>query len=324
MIKRWEFVEIGKIDERDYSQTNFLLVTDRVYSHEEMRQICRKLIDNCCPEFTVIGGQHEVWHLICDEICAFDYDNDDEHYALTSSYEILCTESIESWLYATCLSEAIIITDDHDSINTIQGLIEQVINANEEEETNNIIMLQTPVGFFDITSDDDIKKYPFSVELNVFDIPWRVEGFDEKEERTVEEIITKHNYSLKINKHDLKKGNTYTIKFSTGEWMYCDGDEHTSCYTALIDGWILGIGAYDPNDEKWIQWMLRKKAGMGHADFSESDFENYKLSWNKEKNGFDFTLIDNIEKFIYFNVAWIKVERYDIAEYEAAISFWIT
>ena len=210
----------------------------------------------------------------------------------------------------------------------VEELTEHVMSAQKNTKPtavyNNITTLQTPVGFFEITSDNNNEKYPFSVELNTFNIPWKVNCSGKADQREVEEIVTEHNYTIKVDKSDLKKGETYIIKFSRGNWEYCDGGEHTSCYTVLINKWLIGIGGYDPNDEKRIQWVLRKPAGKEDALFSDIDFENYNLSWNKEKNGFEFTLIDNVKKFIYFDVAWIKVESYNLVEYKDALSFWIT
>lgn len=123
MIKEWVFIETKDIFEKDFYKASVLLVSDAVYSHNAMRQLCREMVKNHCSELTIIGGQHEVWHLICDEVCAFDYDNDDEHYVMTSSYEDLNPQNIESWFVRTPFERAVIITDEEKIRSKVNELI---------------------------------------------------------------------------------------------------------------------------------------------------------------------------------------------------------
>lgn len=127
MISEYEFIELKNLGDKDYSKASILLISNNIYSHNAMRDVCRKIVGNHCPEFTAIGEQHEVWHLICDEVCAFDYDNDDEHYAMTKSYKEPSYENIESWAITSAGEQAVVIIDNQGEYCTLQKVIEEVI-----------------------------------------------------------------------------------------------------------------------------------------------------------------------------------------------------
>lgn len=126
MIKNIEFIEVKDLLCRNFYQASVLLISDCIYSHGAMRQICRWLVENNCKEFTSIGFQHDEWHLICDEVCAFDYNNDDEYFVMTYSYEDLNEENIESWFLMTSLEEALVVVTDMKIVGNIKALITEV------------------------------------------------------------------------------------------------------------------------------------------------------------------------------------------------------
>ncbi|MCM1506208.1 MAG: hypothetical protein NC177_03595 [Ruminococcus flavefaciens] len=95
--------------------------------------------------------------------------------------------------------------------------------------------LTTPVGNFSVYYAD--KKIPFSVIRNNFDIPYS-------------EINISDTYYILISTSALEIGSVYRVAFSCGQWEFEDSDEHTTCYCSVIGNWVVGIGAYDPNDDE--------------------------------------------------------------------------
>ncbi|MBQ5755568.1 MAG: hypothetical protein IIV90_07840, partial [Oscillospiraceae bacterium] len=165
-----------------------------------------------------------------------------------------------------------------------------------EERTvicENTTELTTPVGVFSVW--DGQEKVPFSVCRNLMCSPWDV--YDEAYENVVGTIYTETNYTIAMKAEKLLAGKEYRISFSNGIWEYCGGDEHTSCYCTTIDGWMVGIGAYDPNDEEKDDQMVeysQKNGYLAKGDYrdppfyDESRFKGYTV-WNLERlNGYKF------------------------------------
>ena len=175
----------------------------------------------------------------------------------------------------------------------------------------NLCELKTPVGSFRIMSDSG-ELLRFSVIKNPYDIPYEV--FNENKE-CIGTITTDTNYRILIDVSCLKMDTEYDILFSKGVWNFCDSDEHTECYSTLIDNWAVGIGAFDPNDEK-------KCSPNFHYD--ESEFEKYTVDALPAKNGFRFRLLEYSVQTIRFEVAWIRIGEFPTIEYDGAIGFWLT
>lgn len=198
------------------------------------------------------------------------------------------------------------------------------------EETaiySDIRELETPVGAFTVTSDSE--KIAFSVYHNgMGDIPY---GVTDDDGRVLGEIRTDTNYRIEIDANSLQIGKEYRIQFSAGTWEYCDSDERTTCYDAVIDDWAVGIGAYDPNaEEKEDQaWAYSKKMGFqGYCQeplqYDESRFRQYDVEALDSLNGYRFKLFDADAKSVRFEVAWIKTGEYETIEYEGALGLWLT
>ena len=187
--------------------------------------------------------------------------------------------------------------------------------------------LKTPVGAFCVFDGD--KKIAFSVEKNLVDMPSEV--VDEND-NVIGTVNTDTNYRIVIPTDDLEIGKDYMICFSDGKWEFCDSDEHTICYDAVIGDWVVGIGAYDPNDIRKEDQIMKYSKEMGFLEqgfakepdeYDESEFTEYTVEPLSDFNGFRFKLFDKTTATVYFEVAWIKIGEYPTLEYEGAIGLWL-
>lgn len=188
--------------------------------------------------------------------------------------------------------------------------------------------LCTPVGEFVVVSENG-EHIRFSVRKNYYDIPYEV-GNDP--EHVIGTIQTDTNYCIEISADKLQVGIKYKVFFSEGRWEFNDSDEHTNCYSTVIADWVVGIGAYDPNDEEKENQMWAYSKEMGYLEqrfiqappnYDESTFREYSVEVLDELNGFEFILYDKSRDKVRFEVAWIKIEEYPTIEYEGAIGFWL-
>lgn len=188
--------------------------------------------------------------------------------------------------------------------------------------------LCTPVGEFVVASENG-EHIRFSVRRNYYDIPYEV-GNDP--EHVIGAIQTDTNYCIEISADKLQVGIKYKVYFSEGRWEFNDSDEHTNCYSTVIADWVVGIGAYDPNDEEKEDQMWAYSKEMGYLEqrfiqappnYDESTFREYSVEVLDELNGFEFILYDKSRDKVRFEVAWIKIEEYPTIEYEGAIGFWL-
>lgn len=188
--------------------------------------------------------------------------------------------------------------------------------------------LCTPVGEYAVVSESG-EHIIFSVRKYYFDFPYEV-GDDP--EHVIGSIQTDTNYCIEISVDKLQVGTKYKVFFSKGRWEFNDSDEHTICYSAVIDDWVVGIGAYDPNDEEKEdqRWAYSKEMGyleqhliQAPPNYDESKFREYSVEVLDELNGFEFVLYDKSRDKVRFEVAWIKVEEYPTIEYEGAIGLWL-
>lgn len=195
----------------------------------------------------------------------------------------------------------------------------------------NIVKLQTPVGFFNVMSGNDI--IPFFVKRNGLDFP--LELMDENN-NVIGIISTETNYCMMIDVNRLQIGEDYTVRFFADtdcKWEHCDSDDYTTCYNTIIDEWVVGIGAFDPNSqEKDDQaWEYSEKMGFLKENFlqntpafDETNFVQYIVEALDTRDGFRFRIFDYSREKIYFEVAWIKIEEYPSINYEDALGLWLS
>lgn len=190
-----------------------------------------------------------------------------------------------------------------------------------------ILELITPVGFFAVYDGD--RKIPFSVVRNGMDVPYEVHDNDKN---IIGTIHTDTNYQIVLETKDLQIGREFIIKFSHGEWGYCDSDEHTTCYCTTVGDWVIGIGAYDPNDcwKEEQTWEYSRRQGFWESGvcqapptYDESQFEKYTVEELDDFSGYKFRLFDYKSDRTRFEVAWLQVKDYPIIEYEGALGLWL-
>ena len=174
----------------------------------------------------------------------------------------------------------------------------------------NIDKLQTPVGYFYVTSGED--TVAFHVARNSFDVPYEI--YDDHN-TVIDTIHSETNYTIAVPTESLTLGKGSVIRFSAGKWDFFGPDEHTEGYTAVIDHWVVGIGGYDPNDDK--------KSGKDW-DYSTAGFTEYDIEALDDNSGFRFWLLDRKKDYILFRVAWIEIGSYPVIQYEDAVAFWVT
>lgn len=173
---------------------------------------------------------------------------------------------------------------------------------------------------------------PFSVKRNQSDWPKNVVDEDNN---LIGIIQTDTNYSIVIDVKRLQLGKEYMICFNTefdDKWEYCDSDEYTTCFSSVINGWVVGIGAYDPNSQEKMDQAYRYSEKMGYlkqnyimhpATYDETIFHMHSVETLAALDGYSFKLYDYTRKEVCFEVAWIKVGEYPIVEYESALGLWL-
>lgn len=191
-----------------------------------------------------------------------------------------------------------------------------------------IIELQTPVGSYIVFSETG-ERLLFSVIRNTMDWPYEVADHNGNE---IAKLHTDTNYCIVIDSKKLDIGKVYKVAFTSGNWEYCDSDEHTTCYDAVIGDWVVGIGAYDPNDQEKEEQAFAYSKQMGYferkfiqtpPEYDESKFIKYTVEVLDEYNGYSFRIFDHSFESIAFEVAWIKIEELPAIEYEGALGLWL-
>lgn len=202
------------------------------------------------------------------------------------------------------------------------------MDKNKEYVYRDITELQTPVGSYIVFSETG-KRLPFSVIKNHMDSPYEVFG-DNSTEITI--LHTDTNYCIVVDSKYLDMGKNYKILFTSGKWEYCDSDEHTTCYDAIINGWVVGIGAYDPNNQEKEDQDFEYSKQMGYLErkfiqappeYDESKFVKYTVEVLDEYNGYCFHIFDHLFESVIFEVAWIKIKELPAIEYEGALGLWL-
>lgn len=203
----------------------------------------------------------------------------------------------------------------------------KVINLSEYIYKN-IKKLQMPVGYFKVVSIFN-ESIPFSIVKNPYDYPYPI--YDDSDQ-LIEEISIDTNYKLIIETENLSVGSMYQVFFSGGNLNYSISDEHTEAITTLINGWTVGIGMYNPNDEEELKQAIRYSKEKGfyqqHAiihppQYDESKFSQYVIK-NYDQSGYWFKLLDKSVSTISFFVAWMENKNLPDLECDSAIGYWLT
>ena len=184
---------------------------------------------------------------------------------------------------------------------------------------SNITELTTPVGSFRVSSDSG-EVLPFSVVRNPWDHPTEV---CDENGNVIGQIETKTDYQILIDADSLEIGKTYKIIFSSGQWQFCDADEHTVCFHSIIGKYAVGIGAYDPNDEEKFDQMCKLGLCREPDEYDESKFTGYTVYSTETLNGFSFKKFDDSIEKITFLAVWISMDGYSPTEYENALGLWL-
>ena len=184
--------------------------------------------------------------------------------------------------------------------------------------------LQTPVGLFYI--DDGDSHIPFSVQNNIMNFPYEIR---DENDIIIDAIETENNYDIIISAKHLEIGKDYAIQFSDGIWNYLDADEYSLCFNTVIDDWVVGIGAYDPNgsEKEDQEWEKHSKLGylqqLPIEEYDESRFSTYTIEELNERNGFRFKIYDHELEYVSFSVSWLKKDHFTLDDCECALSCWL-
>lgn len=187
--------------------------------------------------------------------------------------------------------------------------------------------LGTPVGSFSVFCGE--KRMPFSVTMSKSSIPVEVIDSDGV---FVGLISPDSICEVLIDAQDLEGGKEYVIMFSSGKWDYCDSDEHTTCYCTHIGDWIVGIGAYDPNDEEKEDQARRYSGEQGYLQrgalqdppfFDEKSFKKYTVEALSDLQGYKFKVYDKDFDYVRFDVAWVRVKDFPVDAYTEALGIWL-
>lgn len=164
---------------------------------------------------------------------------------------------------------------------------------NEDLIFSNVTDLKTPIGIITVKC---LGKYiPFDVVSGIFSSDYEI--YDEDNKTILTHIFADANYQIRIATSNLKIEENYIIKFDGGTFHYNSGDEHTTSLTGTFRGYSLGLGAYDPNDNKKMEQayvyskekrFLKQKFIMEPSKYDTSEFVQYSLDVLDEMSGLFF------------------------------------
>lgn len=189
--------------------------------------------------------------------------------------------------------------------------------------------LITPIGSIIVTCEGS--PITFSVERNSFYVPYEI--YSDNHHTVTDILQTEANYDIVISTAALEIGKTYEIRFDGGTLNTNCGDEHTLSLTGTFNGYSIGLGAYNPNDNEELEQAyqysekngcLKKHVIQMPPQFDESRFINYALKILDDMTGYSFKLIDKSAEYIYFKAACIRNGYLDALYYEDALDFWIS
>lgn len=189
---------------------------------------------------------------------------------------------------------------------------------------SNIIEMVSPIGVFIITCNKRT-KIPFHVE-RVIDYTYPL--FD-NEGIQYGALENKDIYNILIPVNTLILGEEYEITFTGNPLENTISGERTYGKMGVIDNYVIGISAYDPNDDEKSNQDYQYSRDKGFLDrniivpkekYNKTYFIQYELK-DDCINGFRFELLDYSREYIYFTVAWLKNDN---PSAEDAIEYWIT
>ncbi|WP_146552576.1 hypothetical protein [Rummeliibacillus sp. SL167] len=207
--------------------------------------------------------------------------------------------------------------------------IREVNDVKDDRILKNLTELNTPIGT--ITVKCSKENIPFDAVPDSYFTDYEI--FDEDNETILAHIFADANYQIRIATSNLKIAEKYIIKFNGGIFDYNAGDEHTISLTGTFGGYSIGLSAYDPNDDEKMEQAyayskekryLEQNMIVEPTKYDISKFAQYTLDVLEDMSGYSFTLIDRSCEYIFFSVAWIRLDTFDADTYEAAVDFWIS
>ena len=167
--------------------------------------------------------------------------------------------------------------------------------------------LKCPVGEFKLT--DGKNCFPFSVRKNPFNIPYEYCG---------KLIESEQNYEIVIKTENLTIGETYCFEFSHGNFVWTESDENTNCIAQTINGYSVGSGIYDFNENEKERQFVEK------IPLDESKMKFYIVDEKDFSNGWKFKLVDKSQEEIVLKAAWVENGNFPFKICESALGFWLT
>ncbi len=187
-------------------------------------------------------------------------------------------------------------------------------------QVEDIDRLITPCGEVVVT-DEKGERVLFSVRRYGF-APYRI-FVGTPDEQVIEPIA---NYEICIDSRRLRLGERYRIRMSGIRLEFGGADERTIGVVGTANGYSLGLGAYDPNDEEKMDQDIA--ASEDRLLYDKSRFVQYDLEMLPDFSGFSFELLDRSVAELRFPVAWIGNPRPENARfrdaYEGAVNCWTT
>ena len=168
-------------------------------------------------------------------------------------------------------------------------------------------LLKCPVGEFRLT--DGKKDFPFSVRKNSFNIPYEYCG---------KLIESEENYEIVIKTENLTIGETYCFEFSHRNFVWTESDENTNCIAQTINGYSVGSGIYDFNENEKERQFVEK------IPFDESKMKFYIVDEKDFSDGWKFKLVDKSQEEIVLKAAWVENGNFPFKICESALGFWLT
>ena len=193
----------------------------------------------------------------------------------------------------------------------------------------NILELKTPVGAFTVAGAEG--KIPFCVskrELGPYELTGRKALSAHGKKREPRVITCDTVYDIAIPTRWLEIRKDYVIRFDQGRWAYLSADERTTSNCTRIGSWLVGLGAYEPNEEE----LARQMRSPVNADWTfgkkpvinEMRLEQYWSLLLPDRSGCTFRLLDRSREYIYFAAAWLKLGSYNTDDYYRALGYWVT
>lgn len=189
---------------------------------------------------------------------------------------------------------------------------------------SDVVDFMSPIGSFVITCNKST-RIPFHIErITEYIYPlFSDEGIE------YGELENSDLYNILIPVSTLVLGKDYEIVFTGKPLENTVSGERTYGKMGVIDNYVIGISAYDPNDDEKSNQDYQYSRDKGFLDRNiivpkEKYNKTYSIQYELKDdciNGFRFELLDYSREYIYFSVAWLKNDN---PSAEDAIEYWIT